>query len=80
MKKMDKYTKAIVVITFGVVVIMVLYAIWLVSGVGGESSKSTIPIAALIPSFLAIFISIITAARRKNEEEMKHHQIEEQKI
>jgi hypothetical protein len=77
MTKTDSYTKAITIIVIGVSIVMILYTIWLVSGIGGDSSSSSVPIAVLIPSFSAIFITLIAVARRKKEEEIRCHQKEE---
>ncbi len=77
---MDKYMKAIAAIVIGVVVIMILYAIWLVSGIGGEGASSSVPIAVLVPSLSAAFISLIIAAKNKKEKEMRQQQFIKEEV
>ncbi|HEC39088.1 MAG TPA: hypothetical protein ENI29_12685 [bacterium] len=69
--------KAIAAIALGVVVTMIIYAIWLVSGIGGESASSSVSIAVLVPSFSAVLISLMTAAKSKKEEEIRCRQMVE---
>ena len=73
---MDKYAKAIAAIVLSASIIIVLYVIWLFSGIVGERFSSGFPIAVFVPCFSAVFIAIIVDVQRKKEEEMKSNQLE----